>query len=153
RSAKDILKKAEIKSVCHDSEKWLKYFLTQKEIDFMRAAKSVPGVVGLGHHASVEVGVVTGKNAFFVFDADVSEAHELHDYVIPLIGRSAQLKGAKLTKAEWKKLLRAGERVLLFSPDPSLNGAINASAKQYISAGEAEGVHRGYKCSIRNPWY
>src|SRR5207237_589971 len=76
----------------HSSEKWLKYFLRRHEIDFMRALKSHREVVYLRHHAEVDVGVVTGRNEFFVVSRATIEAFDLQEYVVPLIGRSSQLK-------------------------------------------------------------
>jgi hypothetical protein len=31
--------------------------------------------------------------------------------------------------------------------------ALTASARRYIQSGEAQGLHRRYKCRIRTPWY
>lgn len=119
----------------------------------MREVKSLETVVPLRHHASVEVGVVTGKNAFFVVTADDVEEHGLEEYVLPLIGRSSHLRGAKLTKGEWARLSKNGEKVQLFSPGPEVNGSLTAKAKRYVQSGEKDGVNKGYKCSLRDPWY
>ena len=57
---------AQPKTIRHDNEKWLKYFLSEKEITFMRALRDAGVTTNLSTHASVDVGVVTGKNEFFV---------------------------------------------------------------------------------------
>jgi hypothetical protein len=45
-----------VKTVNHDSEKWLKYFLTAPEIAFMRALREGATVSPLNRHATIDVG-------------------------------------------------------------------------------------------------
>ena len=61
-----LLKAAEPKAIRHDSEKWLKFFLNNKQIAFMRKLREAAITAPIGTHASIDVGVVTGKNEFFV---------------------------------------------------------------------------------------
>lgn len=146
-------KENEEKLVNHESEKWLKYFLTAREISFMRELRYSNDVVSLGHHASVDVGVVTGRNDFFVLSKDDINSHSLGKHVIPLVGRASQLKGAIINKIEWQKLEEAGQKVFLLYIDPNGNGSLSNKVKNYITLGEDRGFHTGYKCSIRTPWY
>jgi len=155
------------KTVRHDREKWLQYFLTAHEIDLMRELRGASAVTALRTHAGVDVGVVTGSNEFFVLSRRRIEelGLEAAACTLPLVSRSAQLKGARITAAEWQLLAAAGERVQLLrlcrpqgppagAPEGAPNGAPLAPAlASYIRQGEAGGVHRGYKCSIRSPWY
>lgn len=148
-----VLKKASPKLVRHDSEKWLKYFLSAKEIAFMRALRDSDAVVPLSHYADVDVGVVTGKNAFFVLTQEQVDEHDLDEYVTPLVGRSAQLRGARLSSTEWRSLAKSGERVFLFHVPSTVNGSLSEAGRRYVQLGEELEVHRGYKCSVRKPWY
>jgi len=143
----------EIKLVNHESEKWLKYFLTSTEISFMRELRNSPEIVNLSHHATIDVGIVTGKNDFFVVSNNEIETYLLKDYVVPLVGRSSQLKGAILKKSEWKQFADNGQKVFLFSINDNSNGSLSKEVKEYISFGEHNNFHTGYKCSIRSPWY
>lgn len=150
---RSVLAKGIPKEVCHDSEKWLKYFLSPTEISFMRALRESSSVVPLSVHATVDVGVVTGKNDFFVLSAEQIDKHGLNNYVVPLVGRSAQLQGAKLTTGDWQGLAVKGEKVHLFYVDPNHNRSIAAGVRKYVQLGEDVEIHNGYKCSIRKPWY
>jgi len=141
------------KVVQHDSEKWLKYFLTADEITFMRGLKAAKEVACLSRHACVDVGVVTGNNDFFVLTLDEAHSLGVSEYTIPLIGRSRQLEGAVLRLPEWGDLAAHGHRVLLFHVNGQNNGNLSATAKAYIASGEEKLVHKGYKCSVRSPWY
>ena len=143
----------EEKVVRHDSEKWLKYFLTPREISFMRHLRASGVAVNLRRHAAIDVGVVTGSNDFFVVDSSAVNEHGLSKHVIPLIGRSAQLKGAVLEQKEWAQLAERGDKVFLFYVNGARNGALSAGEKAYVLMGEKSRIHLGYKCSIRDPWY
>jgi adenine-specific DNA-methyltransferase len=70
-----------------------------------------------------------------------------------LVGRSAQLEGAIFSGADLKRLTSENSRVFLFYVPPETNGSLTAGARRYIAQGEVEMVHKGYKCSIREPWF
>ncbi|MUM78796.1 N-6 DNA methylase [Pseudodesulfovibrio sp. F-1] len=153
REPRTVLHGALPKTVCHDSEKWLKYFLSSDEITFMRALRASDNTTDLGTFASVNVGVVTGKNQFFVLCKSDVEALGLEEYTIPLIGRSAHLEGALIDEAGWRMLADDEQRVHLLHLAP-INGTKPMGAlAHYLRLGEEQGVDKGYKCSIRKPWY
>jgi adenine-specific DNA methylase len=141
------------KVVNHDSEKWLKYFLSTREIAFMRALRRHDKIARLSQHAEIDVGVVTGRNEFFVLTNDEVKKHRLEEWAVPLVGRSAQLRGAIIDKREHDTLAEAGSRVFLLAIAPATNGSLSAAARRYIASGETRGIHTGYKCSVRTPWY
>jgi adenine-specific DNA-methyltransferase len=147
-----VLAAAKPKTIRHDSEKWLKYFLSDKEIKFMRALRDAGVTTNLSTHASVDVGVVTGKNEFFVLTSAQVEELGLEGLTAPLVSRSAHLKGARVGKADWNAMAAAGDRVHLLHLKRSHLKPAGALAR-YIRFGEGNEVHKGYKCSIREPWY
>lgn len=147
-----VLADAQPKTIRHDNEKWLKFFLSDREITFMRALRESSTTANLSVHASVDVGVVTGKNEFFVLtNAQVDELG-LEGFTLPLVSRSAHLKGARVAKADWSAMSAAGDRVHLLHLKRSDAKPTEALAN-YIRFGEGNDVHKGYKCSIREPWY
>jgi len=148
-----VLAKSKPKTIQHDHEKWLKYFLSAKEIEFMRELRLSQTVAELKSHASVDVGVVTGKNEFFVLTKEQMEALNIAEYGTPLVSRSVHLQGACLAQKDWKSLSESGNRVHLLNLLPLNGGKLSASLNRYISEGEAKAVHEGFKCSVRNPWY
>lgn len=153
RSPLDLIAKAEPKTISHDNEKWLKYFLTAREIAFMRDLRASHVATNLSTHASVDVGVVTGKNEFFVLSQEQVEAYGLGAFTIPLVSRSAQLKGSRINKTDWKGLAAAGDRVHLLDLKATNGAKLSKALASYIRSGESKDVHTGYKCSIRKPWY
>jgi len=147
-----VLAGAQPKTIRHDNEKWLKYFLSEREITFMRALRESGTTANLSIHASVDVGVVTGKNEFFVLTSAQVEELGLDGYTSPLVSRSAHLKGARVGKADWNAMSAAGDRVHLLHLQRG-DARPTAALAKYIRFGEGNDVHKGYKCSIRKPWY
>jgi adenine-specific DNA-methyltransferase len=142
-----------LKVIEHDSEKWLKYFLLPQEIALMRRLRSTPQVAEFSRHATVDVGIVTGQNSFFVLDKAGVEVFGLGEEARPLVGRSSQLKGAVLTNGDLRELADSGQKVFLFCVEDTLYRSLSPRAKAYVALGEKDGIHTGFKCSVRTPWY
>lgn len=143
-----LLKSAKPKTIQHDNEKWLKYFLDNKQIEFMRALRDAEITASMSAHASIDVGVVTGKNEFFVLSGDQVAELGLEGYTTPLVSRSVQLKGTRLGKTDWKSLSAAGDRVHLLNISPEQLQCLSPKLKRYIEEGESKRFHTGYKCSM-----
>jgi len=141
------------KHVRHDTEKWLKYFLSPTQIGLLRRLRESPQVAQLSDYASVDVGVVTGNNAFFVLSGEQADSWGVSDYTVPLFGRSAHLRGALARRSDWTRLAGEGQRVYLLALNGDEDSPLPPACKRYIAYGEHEGVSRGYKCSIRKRWY
>ena len=153
KSADKIIDRSRPKIVRHESEKWLKFFLTQKEITFMRRLRESSQITSLATHASIDVGVVTGKNEFFVLNNSQVLERKLSKYTTSLISRSIQLRGAQVDERDYKELSINGDRVYLLDISNQNGSRLSSSLLDYIRDGESKEVHKGYKCSIRKPWY
>lgn len=138
--------------IVHSTEKWTKYFLTQEQIDLMRSLRSDKRIVKFGDYFDVDVGVVTGKNDFFIVNKDLTQQYKLDQYIRPIIGRSYLLKDEIITENDWQVFWNNNERVGLLDLT-DINGKIPAGVQKYLDLGLAEGIHHGYKCSIRKEWY
>ena len=137
-----LLKAAEPKAIRHDSEKWLKFFLNNKQIAFMRKLREAAITAPIGTHASIDVGVVTGKNEFFVLSDEQVTALGLNGHTVPLVSRSVQLKGSRLRKANWKSLSAAGDRVHLLHISPAQGQRLSRKLRAYITAASARNFTR-----------
>lgn len=147
-----LIASAEEKHVCGDTEKWLKFFLSSREIELMRELRSSDVTRNLSEFAEVDVGVVTGKNKFFVLRGSEILSNGLRQSVVPLVSRSSHLRGAVLNRDEWEELSKADERVHLLNLVTS-SSMLSKEEAAYVRWGESEDFHLGYKCSIRSPWY
>lgn len=142
-----------LKSIDHAEEKWTQYFLDEAEIALLRLAKKHAKLTRLGQLGSVDVGVVTGNNQFFVLNEEQVRALGLAEYTLPLVGRTAQLPGLIFNKRDWLASCGAGISCHLLNLPSIPFSELPAAAKKYVQAGEENGVHTGFKCRIRKLWY
>ncbi len=134
----------------HENEKWTKYFLDPAAIRLLRTLKGSDAMIRLGSIAEVDVGIVTGRNSFFTLTDAQARELGLLPHCVPLVSRSAQLSGLVYDIDCRASDVAAGRRSwLLNAPRDPADPALLA----HIDAGVAAGVHRGYKCSLRKPWW
>jgi adenine-specific DNA methylase len=137
-------------ALLHESEKWTKYFLPPGQIELLRTLKQSDTMTRLGCLADVDVGIVTGRNSFFTFTDTQAQALRLTPHCVPLVSRSTQLSGLVYDSDCRATDIAARHRTwLLDAPHNPTDPAL----LEHIDAGEAAGVHSGYKCSIRKPWW
>jgi len=146
-------KKSARKYIQHDSEKWLKYFLNKEEIQFIRTLKNHEAIGTLSDHASIDIGVVTGKNEFFVVSREQVEQYCLENYVTPIVCRSSQLLGTVLRKREHAEFANSGKPVYLLTISEPNRKKFPKGLRDLIIYGERQGFNRTYKCRIRKSWY
>lgn len=137
-------------ALLHEKEKWTKYFLEPPAIELLRTLKGSDAMLRLGDLADVDVGIVTGRNSFFTFTDANAETLSLKRHCVPIVSRSAQLNGLIYDSDCRASDLTGNHRTwLLNAPRETTDAALLA----HIEAGERAGVHTGYKCSIRKPWW
>ncbi|MGA3057890.1 MAG: N-6 DNA methylase [Candidatus Limnocylindrales bacterium] len=98
----------------------------------------------MGWIASVDIGYVSGANAFFVLSREEAASRMLPASVLtPTIRRPADVPG----------LVAGGEHTRLLldlagKPEPT-----NKRLLAYLADGQAAGIADHYKCRMRRPWY
>jgi adenine-specific DNA-methyltransferase len=142
-----------VKSVDHSTEKWTKYFLTQDEINLLRKLKNDLRVIPGREIMDVNVGIVTGRNKFFMLNEAEVAKWNLEDYTIPVISRSNQLEGLSFSEEEYREKSNSGETIHLFLPPDEDFDDLPSPCQKYIKYGESQEYHEGYKCRIRKRWY
>jgi hypothetical protein len=101
---------------------------------------------------AVNIGCVTGDARFFLLtESDRTRLHLPLDAVRPVLSRARQLTAPYMTSAEWDQLLRADERVWLFSP--TARALRQRTVQSYLQHGQKVCNLDGYKLSRREPWY
>ena len=136
----------------HATEKWTQFYLTPSELALTREVVASGEFPTLGELASVDVGVVTGRNEFFVLTPEM--ARGLESWCRPLVGRTAQIPGLVLRDQEWSSLKASGGKCLLLDLGRIDRARLEPPAREYVEFGEGRGFHLGYKCRIREPhWW
>lgn len=138
----------------HGQDKWTQYYLTNREVGLLRELRECLDIPRISDYADVNVGIVTGRNAFFVMDRESAKVNEINEWCVPIVGRSFQIPGLKFTSNELNQLTYNNSQVLLLKLDHLKRSNLPREALAYIERGEADGLHRGYKCKIRLPaWW
>jgi adenine-specific DNA methylase len=140
-------------ALLHETEKWTKYFLDPRQIDALREARANRQIITLGDLAEVDVGVVTGRNQFFVLRPSTTAERQLAQHVMPLVSKSAHLSGVTFRKADLSRLERIDALCRLLAVSEGVDLERDDDLNAYVTDGEADGVHQGYKCSIRKRWW
>ena len=147
------LEKAEAKPSDHSTDKWVKYYLSNEELDLLQRLNNDARITNATDLYEINVGLVSGENDFFVINQEtVAESH-LQDSVLPIISRSEQLKGVQLTDEDYSSLVSFGKRVFFFAPGNVDVKDLTEEQRRYIQWGEDEEFHKNYKCRIRTKWY
>ena len=142
-----------LKTIDHSTEKWTKYFLDEDEIEILRRLKSDERIISCKTLFSTEVGLVTGRNEFFMMKEAQVKEWGVKDYTIPVISKSNQLKGISFTKNDFLSNSQEQKAVYLFLPPDEEYSKLPKVCKRYVKHGEKEEFHKGYKTRIRKRWY
>ena len=138
----------------HSSEKWTQYYLSQQEIGLLRALATDDAIPRLNAYGAVNVGIVTGRNSFFVLTKEEANRLDILQWCIPLVGRSFQIPGLILSQSNWNDLYDANNKVLLLNIENRNRCDLPPQVLDYVNTGEQLAYHKGYKCSIRLPaWW
>lgn len=135
------------------ANKWTYYFLEQDEISLLNKVAEKYGIKKIGDYADVEVGITTGANNFFTVPRSIVESYELETFAEKMVGRSVQVSGAVFNKKDWKENILKGAKAYLLNFPPNGKLSKEEGALKYIKYGEKQGIHKGYKCRIRDNWY
>ncbi|MCK6625959.1 MAG: SAM-dependent methyltransferase [Anaerolineae bacterium] len=133
--------------------KWMLAFLTKREREILREAIHRPGVYRFNEIAEVAVGIVTGANKFFLVPNNVVQQYGLENWAYPMFGRSEHAPGVIYDETtHWKNQeLGLPTNFIWFTNEriPELPQTV----QNYLKLGEAQEIHKRYKCRIREPWY
>ena len=91
-----------VKPIDHSSEKWTKYFLSEEEINLLKRLKNDKRVIPFSDIMEVDVGLVTGRNEFFMMNESQVKEWGLGKHTIPVVSKSNQLKGITFSKKDFK---------------------------------------------------
>ena len=131
--------------------KWTQYFLSDSQRMALRKALDHDKIKRLGQFCSIDVGIVTGANNFFVLSQEDALRLEAQDHLLPIVTRTKHLQGLDLNKNDWQENSSNKQPSYLLAIKPTLG--ISRSLQQYIAHGEQEGWQNHFKCKNREPWF
>jgi adenine-specific DNA methylase len=133
--------------------KWMLGLLTRGERTLLERLADHPAVRPFAALASVDVGIVTGANKFFLVPDSVVRAYGLAEYALPMFGRSEHVRGIIYDAKSHQANRALGLPANFVCLDDRPASAFPAGVQRYLQQGEGQGLHRRYKCRIRSPWY
>lgn len=137
----------------HVKEKWTKYFVNAEEMALIQELRKDNRFAKFSEYGMINVGITTGNNGYFSVTEDVSERYQLGEVTLPLVGRSSHAHGIYFTEKDWEINKIDGKRARLINFPEIPYDEYPDKHKEYISLGETNNEHKGYKCSIRDRWY
>ncbi len=145
--------KAEVKALDHSTEKWTKYFLNADEIELLRKIKSDIRIKPCSDIMEVDVGIVTGRNEFFMLSKELVSKWKLKSHTAKVASKSNHFKGIIYNDEDFEQNVEDNNPVQLFLPEKKDYALLPKVCREYISYGEVMNFHTGYKCKIRKQWY
>lgn len=142
-----------VKKIEHNTEKWTKYFLNETEIELLRRVKADDRIQTCGDYMGVDVGVVTGRNEFFMMNGKQVATWQVQNYLRPVVSKSPHLKGITFKPEDYILNEESGYPVHLFLPPNQPFEDLPEACRHYIVYGEDKQYNTGYKCQIRKRWY
>jgi adenine-specific DNA-methyltransferase len=142
-----------VKSLEHNSEKWTKYFLNEDEIQLLRSIKNDKRIQIASDVMDVDVGLVTGRNEFFMINEETVTKWNIKAYTKKVVSRSNHFKGIVFHDQDFTSNAVANIESYLFLPPNKDFNELPKECQKYILYGEAQGYNIGYKCKIRKRWY
>lgn len=152
-AGKACLEVAEVKKLDHSKDKWVKYYLSNEELNLLDRLNKSNNITNATDLYDVNVGLVSGENTFFVINQEIVDKFHLQESVVPIISRTDQIKGLELTERDYENLVKAGKKVYFFEPADLPIDELSKSQRKYIQWGEAQEYNKNYKCRIRPRWY
>ena len=143
----------EVVKLQHDTEKWTKYFLNPREIDFLRSIKDSNRIPLACNILDVDVGIVTGRNEFFMLKQSQVKSWNLQNLTKKVVSKSNQLSGIIFNESDFDANAANNLPNQLFLPDNVEFSQLDEKSKEYIEYGEEKEFQTGYKCRIRKKWY
>ena len=136
----------------HPDMKWTSLFLEDDEFSTLRDSAASGTFDRMGELAEVDVGIVTGRNSFFVVTGDTARQLRLDGRAVDVVGRTGALKSIRFTGDDLQRYARS-HRAKLIDLNGKRRSSFSTALAAYIRSAEEQGVHQGYKCRIRDRWF
>jgi len=133
--------------------KWMLALLSSHERELLRMLRDNPQVKTFKESATVDVGLVTGANKFFLVPDHTVADYGLDQWAHPMFGRSEHVPGVLYDRKTHEQNRRKGLPTNFIWFHDTKRSDPSKGALRYIKLGERQNLHHRYKCRIREPWY
>ena len=133
--------------------KWMPLLLSAKERQVLFTVRQDPAIRVFRDIASVDVGIVTGANKFFLVPDSIVAEFDLAAWAHPMFGRSEHVRGLVFAKEDHEANKRAGLPANFLWFQEECLESLPANVRQYLDLGESQDLPSRFKCRSRRPWY
>ncbi len=84
--------------------KWTLLFLDEAAFAVLDEAENAAGLILLAELAEVDVGIVTGRNSFFILTEAQKDEFQATSFTVPIIGRTSALKTTCFNKTDFLRI-------------------------------------------------
>ena len=126
------------------------FLLPEGALTAIREIRSATG--RLSDFADSAPGIVSAANEFFILSQLDTEAHELDEYVLPIL-KKGSLAGSSPIFSESDFAQLTEREACWFLAIKGERAELSEKLQTYIAAGEQRGFHLRYKCRHRKRWY
>lgn len=131
----------------------LRGLLKAETVEVYDELVATPSIIRMGDLVKAHIGVVTGRNEYFILSPAEQQHRKIPDeFLIPIVRRASHLKGLWMEDGDLETLAQDGHKHLLLKIDRAKSLLPN-SLQEYIEYGEEIGVSQAQKCRVRRPWY
>ncbi len=131
-------------------KKWTYALLSSEELaTYSKVCKSAV-IFPFSKLATVDVGIVTGANKFFLVTDDIIRRFSLADVAHPMFGRSEHCPGVIYDETQHQENKLKGYPTNFLYFDQENDGE---KYSDYLRIGIDAKIPERYKCRTRNPWY
>ena len=133
--------------------KWMPVFLSLGERALLSQLKARDDIKRFDEIASVDVGIVTGANKFFLVPDSTIEEFSLHRWAYPMFGRSDHVQGLVYSEKdhEANKDIGLPANFLWFQEENIEK--LPKNVRKYLDIGLSQKLHTRFKCRTRKLWY
>ncbi len=141
--------------IASGEQRLIEEFVPEGARRLYRELSAHPRVTRLGELAKVGIGYVSGNNGFFHLSPEQARSRNIPgEYLAQAVCKGRALRGLSFTQHDWDQAAGEGDAAYLFYVPLSAPGAmLPQPVLDYIREGEQTGVHKAYKCRVREPWY
>jgi adenine-specific DNA-methyltransferase len=132
---------------------WMRALLTRDELQQLSRIEKQPWARKFTDLASVDIGIVTGANGFFVTDRTTVETYALSPMAHPALARSEHARGVVYTAQDHQQNASADRSVFFLEFPRAPRKSFPSPIRRYLARGEKLGIPERYKCRIRDPWW
>jgi adenine-specific DNA methylase len=133
--------------------KWMPVFLSAGERALLAQIRTQQNVKKFAEIASVDVGIVTGANKFFLVPDSTVEEFGLQRWAHPMFGRSDHVQGLVYSEKDHNTNRETGlpANFLWFQEEEF--EALPSNVRRYLDIGLSQELHTRFKCRTRKVWY